>query len=137
MTQIRWGDSEEQWQQIATEWSVGVGHVVTELSQKWAFWKKLPWRLCALAHPQEHIAREHAAGCMDVYDRSVAVAGHASRRRLAQKFLHPDGALRPLLDKWLDGTPLRDLPLLAFEIAKLANIPIVERDVSSQACLEE
>eukprot|EP00974_Lingulodinium_polyedra_P124418 11190565-Lingulodinium_polyedra.AAC.2 len=135
MMQVRWGLSEEKWQQIFAEWSCAVAHATKEIQQKCLFWSKLPWSLCALAVPDETEAREHGKFCMAQYDAAVAAADETSMHRVAIKFLSPHGVLRGLLEQWINGAHLVDPPLrhLLDEIAKLSNIPVVERVIESRA----
>ena len=70
---------------------------------------------------------------MQLYDSTADVAGDASHHRLSQKLLARKGVLRALIEKWVDGTPLKSLPELAIGIAKLSNIPIVEREIEAVA----
>ena len=137
MSEIRWGLTEAEWQQILADWTRAVGHVLTELSQKCAFWRKLPWFLCAMAVSDEMRGREFARTMMQMYDSTadVAGAGNASHHRLSQRFLRRGGALRALIEKWVDGAALSTLPELAIAIAKLSKIPIVEREIEAEASL--
>ena len=120
---------------ILGEWYRGVAHVTSELQQKCAFWQKLPWRLCALALPCDDDAKTRAVECMAAYDESVAIAGDGSHHRVTQRFLERGSPLRTDLEAWVanEGARREHFPNLSFEIAKLSNIPIVERCIEGLA----
>ena len=134
MQTVRWGLTEEEWQIIASEWSMASAHIQNELRQKLQFWEQLPWLLCAMALPDENEGRLFAAKCVDQY-KSVLAMGvdEVSLHRVAQKFLSETSSLRIDMDRWISGEPLAHLPHLQSEVQKLALVPIVERVIESRA----
>ena len=100
------------------------------LIQKCAFWEQLPWKLCGLASPNPHAAREVATAALAQFDASPHVRD--LHHPVAWRFLSKDGELRECVQKLAAGVPLAELAPLRFEVAALAFTPVVERVIERQ-----
>ena len=100
------------------------------LIQKCAFWERLPWKLCGLASPNPHAAREVATAALAQFDASPHVRDLP--HPVAWRFLSKDGELRECVQKLAAGVPLAELAPLRFEVAALAFTPVVERVIERQ-----
>ncbi len=79
------------------------------------------WFLCGLA-----------TECVLLFRVPGEVADTAHHRVTIEP-LSPNGELRPLLEQYIAGSPLADLPALESEVAKLSFTPIVERIIEARA----
>ena len=123
--------SAAQWATIIQDFELGRSHLHLGLRVKFAFWQKLPWRLCALNHWEESVARECARWCIADYDSIPVDHSGTLQHRTANTFLSKAGALRPHLDAFAEGIhPMH--PDLRQHAAALRHIPVVERTIEAQ-----
>ena len=93
-------------------------------------WKRLPWRLAALGHHDESVARLNGAAALDMFAVDAREAAH---HRLTWALLRPGCAFRLQLDNLLDGTPRAALSeLYKQNVAAIAFAPIVETTIEGR-----
>ena len=99
------------------------------LTTKLSFWRKLPWRLCALAHHWQTESRAAARACMQEFDEFLQQPGLTLRHHhpVSVQFLAADSSLRAALQVHADGGDMS--PDLLVAVAQLKFIPCVERVV--------
>ena len=99
------------------------------LTTKLSFWRKLPWRLCALAHHWQTESRAAARACMQEFGESLQQQGLTLRHHhpVSVQFLAADSSLRAALQVHADGGDMS--PDLLVAVAQLKFIPCVERVV--------
>ena len=117
----------EDTEKIVADQSLGISTVFASLEGKLAHWKALPWRLCALAHPDRAVAATHAESILhdwQAMDRTATL-----HHPLTMRFLSSESPLLPELTRFADGEALESLPILEPEVARLKWISVCERRV--------
>ena len=104
------------------------------LQIKFDFWGKVPWKLAALSHPDQDVARQAAQEMLQLSDGLGAAADSALLHHpVTVDFLGADSQLRPLVQAFADGGPMA--ATLHEEASKLAFIPVVERSIEAKHSL--
>ena len=124
---------EDGWRTVVSDFGSAVAHLEAEAKEKLQFWTTLPWFLCALAAPEEAVARQSAVAAVNKYIDLGAAANIIAHHRVTEKFMSPGCVLRTQLDRFIAGASLSDLPELQMEVSKLAFIPVVERVIEGRA----
>ena len=82
--------------------------------------------MCGLAHHDVAVARKIGASAMSSFDTSIADGARESDHHLLSlRFLRHGCQLRTDLEAFIAGSAMT--PLLEFEVAKLAFVPLAER----------
>ena len=118
-----------QWMSLLADFHRGCGHLRAQLQLKLQFWSLLPWRLCALALPNEDDARAAGRLCVQQY-QAMEAAPASSHHKVTLRFM--TGEVREELDHWIQGASLLTCPRLQVEIAKLGLIPVCERIIEAR-----
>ena len=116
---------------VKRDWERGKAVFVFELSAKFDFWNHLPHKLCALPARDQDAARVAIAECIIEWD-NLSPDAKRQHHDVAKRFLREEGELRPLVDEFLQGKPLRSLPKLRSAALKLKYIHIVERSIEGK-----
>ena len=118
------------WEIVLNEFHVGQSTVNGLLEAKSGLWRRLPWKLCVLAHTQEEVARSFAAECVQEFDVDPRKESH---HRVTWLWLSPAGFRRPEIDKFLAGTPRSCLDFdTQKEIAALRFVSTVEASIEGR-----
>ncbi|CAE7037690.1 unnamed protein product [Symbiodinium sp. CCMP2456] len=104
------------------------------LQIKFDFWGKVPWKLAALSHPDQDVARQAAGEMLQLSDGLDAAADSALLHHpVTVDFLGAASQLRPLVQAFADGGHMA--ATLHKEASKLAFIPVVERSIEAKHSL--
>ena len=112
------------------DYSAGLTHMTFLLQLKFSFWKRLPYSLLALAHPDEEVARRNAAACLGEW-QAMGADEQAGAHVLSRKLLSAEGGnpVQRSLLAFLDGAS-RDsdeCSSMRDELGKVAFLPLLER----------
>ena len=120
---------------VKKDWEAGKAGLIHELSSKLDFWNHLPYSLCALGARCEDAARGVVAKCSAEWN-ACSVERRKQHHAVTKRFLDQGGELRPLLDQFLAGTPLKSLRLLwRCVLHHLKYVLLVERSIEGQHSL--
>eukprot|EP00971_Amphidinium_carterae_P025186 497243-Amphidinium_carterae.1 len=100
------------------------------IETRFMHWKKLPWRLFGLIHPDMAVAQRCAQECLNLFD-SAASDDPTMHHRLTWTFLGP-GQVRDEVTAFAQGRTLSDLPLLQARAEKLYFAYTVERSIEGK-----
>lgn len=104
------------------------------LELKMQNWCVLPWKLAALAHQDEEVAKRCAREALEAWE-GLSEAHREAAHRLTKVFLAP-GILREQLALFaVTDAPLADFDDLLSQAARLRFIPVVERSVEAKHSL--
>ena len=117
-----------EWSSILQDFEAGKGYCAFVLTVKLQNWDELPWRLCGLAHFDEHQARQVAKDVLQKYDLLPVDKVH---HNLTVKILSPTSPLRAELELFAAGRSRESLPLLMDTVLPLRGIPITERVIEA------
>ena len=121
----------DELKKITDDFQSGKDFFALGLSVKTLYWQKLPWKLAALSHPSESIARLNAAACVDLWEQTPADARDL-HHPLATLCLSSDGPVRGDLNRFIAGAARADLAAATQRtIACFKFWPIVERVVEA------
>ena len=125
----------EDWAKIVNIFELGKSTLWTGLQVKLDFAKRLPWRLAALTHHDQDIARFHTKEIVSFFD-SQDSATQDLHHALVIDLLGADRPARRELIAFADGrSSLAELPLLSRMVLPLKFVPIVERYIEAQHAL--
>ena len=118
---------------VLSDFEAGRLYIQLGLQVKFDFWTKCPWRLAALAHPHEELARASARDTLETVSFLDVADPDLVHHPVTLRFLHPDGPLRCMVEAFASGDHMTDA--LCSEVAKLSFMPVVERSIEAKHSL--
>lgn len=119
------------------DWTFARARLWAEITTKLFYFRQLPWKILAMAHPVHELAVLGAQECLQLYDNDSLVTSGREHRQ-SQRFLSQDFegdhagdiSLRPYVERLAKGEPLSELkgPFTAW-LGRLASIRVSERSV--------
>lgn len=116
---------------ILNDFGMARAYLELGLRLKFDCWRRLPWRLAGLAHPDHAIKVAIAAECLELYDASIRDGFHPTMHHpLTAKLLQPDwpdpdSGLRCDVEMFAMSGIMSER--LSIEAAQLKLVPIAER----------
>ena len=119
---------------ILQEFERGKNHMIATFMNKMQHWTMLPWKLAALAQPDQAKARQVASFLKNAFDESD------QREDLHHRVtwsLMTSQQFREELDAFVSGRPLQNLPKLYQAVQELSFMPVAGAsvDLRSQVCI--
>lgn len=129
--ELDWRISQEDRVVVFTDFEYAKAHLHFVLAAKFAFWQKIPWRLCGISHHWPSVARQIAGDCLAEFDESMRTVGVLEEHHhpVSLRFLRQGGPLRTDLEAFAAGAPMSEH--LQSEAFALKFVPVVERVVEA------
>jgi hypothetical protein len=118
---------------IVDDFNFGTAHMIGQTSLKMRHWSLLPWRLAALAHWSEDVARSSVGASLKLFDDVGPTK--SLHHRISWYWLHPGSQVRAELEEFKNGAARETLPLLSKLAAELLFTPVTERCQEGQHSL--
>ena len=117
--------TEDERSKIISDWHSARSQIEEVLRVKFGFWQNIPYLIVAIGHPDEVVARETLRLAMLQY---VSSAANTKHHKITQQAFDR-GPLNDDVRRFLNGTPLEELPHACVFAARLAGIPLIERSI--------
>ena len=111
---------------IMGDWQAGSDYIEHMVATKFVYWDKIPYRLCAVGHPDVEVARAALKDAYEQYDQ-IYDSEDTDPHRMSHKLCEPGCALRLQGERFLAGEPLDAFPEFELEVDKLFLSCVTER----------